>query len=331
MEFSSNRIWSRPLVIASVLGLTIASSVASVASAQDVTIPVIVRDITSSYWQTVLAGARKAKTELGINVPEFGVQSESDINGQIALLENAVASGANAVVIAPIEFIALGGAVDQAASALPVVGIDSPANSKAFASFLTTDNEQGGRLAADGLAAAIASANGGKIEGDVALIVANAGSGSDEARARGFRDQLSAKYPALNLYSDKVADGQPTTGLNMTTDLLVAKPDLKGIFVTNLQMSQGAGQSIAENNLQDKVALIGFDSDDKTVGFLSGGVIDGLIVQDPFRMGYDGVKTAYAASKGERVEKDVDTGANLITTANMGEPRHQHLLNPTAE
>lgn len=194
MVFSRNRICSRPLIIPGALGLTIASSMSSVASAQDVTIPVIVRDITSSYWQTVLAGARKAKTELGINVPEFGVQSESDINEQITLLENAVASGANAVVIAPIEFIAVGGAVDQAAGALPVVGIDSPANSKAFSSFLTTDNEQGGRLAAD-----------------------------------------------------------------------------------------------------------------------------------------DRVKTAYAASKGKRVEKDVDTGANLITAANMGEPRHKYLLNSTVE
>jgi len=331
MKFSRHRTSSQSLLIAGVLGLAVASGMSGGASAQDVTIPVIVRDITSSYWQTVLAGARKAKTELGINVPEFGVQSESDINGQIALLENAVSSGATAVVIAPIEYTALGGPIDQAAGALPVVGIDSPANSKAFASFLTTDNEQGGRLAADGLAAAIASANGGKVEGDVALIVANAGSGSDEARARGFREELSTKYPKLKLYSDKVADGQPTTGLNMTTDLLVAKPDLKGIFVTNLQMSQGAGQSIAENNYQDKVALIGFDSDDKTVGFLAGGVIDGLIVQDPFRMGYDGVKAAYAASKDEHVEKNVDTGANLITTANMGEPRHKHLLNPTAE
>lgn len=321
---------TRRAIVAVALASSVLSMSAGLVAAKDVTIPVIVRDATSSYWQTVLAGARKAKAELGINVPEFGVQSEADINGQIAILENAVSSGASAVVIAPIEFNALAAPIDQAAQSLPVVGIDSPSKSTAFASFLKTDNEKGGQLAADGLAAAVAAANGGKAEGDVALIVANAGSGSDDARAKGFREQL-AKHPGLRLYADKVADGQPSTGLNMTTDMLTANPNLKGIFVTNLQMSQGAGQAISENSMQDKVALIGFDSDEKLVGFLSGGVIDGLIVQDPFRMGYDGVITAYKAVKGEKVEKAVDTGANLITQANMNEPRSKHLLNPLAD
>jgi ribose transport system substrate-binding protein len=93
-------------------------------------------------------------------------------------------------------------------------------------------------------------------------------------------------------------------------------------------MAQGAGQAVAENGVKDKVALIGFDSDDRLVGFLKDGVISGLVVQDPYRMGYDGIKTALAASKKETVEKNVDTGANLVTTENMNEPRSQELLNP---
>jgi len=74
--------------------------------------------------------------------------------------------------------------------------------------------------------------------------------------------------------------------------------------------------------------LIGFDSDDKTVKFLADGNIKALVVQDPYRMGYDGIKTALAASKGEKVEANVDTGANLITKENMNSPRSQELLNP---
>ncbi len=128
--------------------------------------------------------------------------------------------------------------------------------------------------------------------------------------------------------ADKVSDGTANGGLAITTDLLTAFPDLKGIFASNLIQAQGAGQAIAENKSQDKVKLIGFDSDDKLVKFLADGVISGLVVQDPFRMGYDGVKTALAASKGETVEAFVDTGANLITTENMNEPRSQELLNP---
>ena len=113
-----------------------------------------------------------------------------------------------------------------------------------------------------------------------------------------------------------------------TTDLLTANPDLVGIFASNLIMAQGAGQAIAENKVASKVALIGFDSDDKTLGYLDDGTIAGLVVQDPYRMGYDGVKTALAVSKGETVEKNIDTGANLVTKANSTDPKIAALIHP---
>jgi len=294
--------------------------------AQDVTIPIIVKDTTSFYWQIVLAGARAAGKDLGVNVPELGAQAETDINGQISILENAVAGAPAAVVISPTEKSALGAPITEAAKSVPIIGIDSSADSTAFTSFLTTDNVQGGRIAADGLVAAI-KASTGKEEGDVALITSVPNAGSLEERKQGFIEEL-AKYPGIKLVADKYADGQAATGLNITTDLLTANPNLVGIFASNLIMAQGAGQALAENSAADKVALIGFDSDDKLVGFLKDGTIDGLVVQDPYRMGYDGIKTALAASKGEKVETFVDTGANLITTANMDEARSQELLNP---
>ena len=297
------------------------------AYAQQVTIPIIVKDTTSFYWQIVLAGARKAGKDLNVNVPELGAQSESDINGQISILENAVAGKAAAVVISPTQFKALGKPIDEAAKKTKIIGIDSGADSTAFTSFLTTDNVQGGRVAADGLAAAV-TAKYGKAEGDVALITSIPGVGSLDQRAKGFKEQLAAKYPGLKLVADKVADGQATTGLNIMTDLITANPKLVGVFASNLIMAQGAGQAIAENKAADKIKLIGFDSDDKLVKFLTDGTIAALVVQDPFRMGYDGVKTALAASKGEKVEANVDTGANLITKENMGGARAQELLNP---
>ena len=291
------------------------------------TIPIIVKDTTSFYWQIVLAGARKAGKDLGVNVPELGAQAESDINGQISILENAVSGSPAAIVISPTEFKALGKPITEAAKSVKIIGINSAANSKAFTSFLTTDNVQGGRVAADALAQAITEKYG-KAEGDVALITALPGVGSLDQRAKGFKEQIAAKYPGLKLVADKVADGQATTGLNIMTDLITANPNMRGVFASNLIMAQGAGQAISENKAQDKIKLIGFDSDDKLVKFLTDEVIAGLIVQDPFRMGYDGVKTALAASKGEKVETAVDTGANLITKANMKEPRAQELLNP---
>lgn len=295
--------------------------------AQDVTIPIIVKDTTSFYWQIVLAGARAAGKDLGVNVPELGAQSESDINGQITILENAVAGAPVAVVISPTEFKALGKPIDEAAKTVPIIGIDSGADSKAFTSFLTTDNTQGGRIAADGLAAAIKEATG-KEEGDIAIITSLPGVGSLDQRHNGFVEQITAKYPGLKVVADKYADGQATTGLNMMTDLITANPNLVGVFASNLIMAQGVGQAIAENKLGEKIKVIGFDSDEKTVGFLKEGVLAGLVVQDPYRMGYDGIKTALAASKKEKVEANVDTGANLVTKANMADPKIDALLNP---
>jgi ribose transport system substrate-binding protein len=312
----------------SLAGAAVFATMMPVASfAQDVTIPIIVKDTTSFYWQIVLAGARAAGKDLGVNVPELGAQSESDINGQITILENAVAGAPAAVVISPTEFKALGKPIDEAAKAVPIIGIDSGADSKAFVSFLTTDNVQGGRIAADGLAAAIKEATG-KEEGEIAIITSLPGVGSLDQRHEGFVEVIAAKYPGLKVVADKYADGQATTGLNMMTDLITANPNLVGVFASNLIMAQGVGQAIAENKLGDKIKVIGFDSDEKTVGFLKEGVLAGLVVQDPYRMGYDGIKTALAASKKEKVEANVDTGANLVTKANMADPKIDALLNP---
>lgn len=318
---------SRQIVLC-LLGIScFAGAVQTAPAADKQTIPIIVKDTTSNFWQIVLAGARKAGKELDVNVPELGAQSESDINGQIGILENAVSQNPVAVVISPTQFAALGKPIDEAAKKVKVIGIDSAADSKAFTSFLQTDNVQGGRAAADALAAAI-KAKYGKEEGNVALITSIPGVGSLDQRAKGFKEELAAKYPGMKLVADKVADGMATTGLNIMTDLITANPDLRGVFASNLIMGQGAGQAVAENKAADKIKLVAFDSDDKLVKFLGDGTIAALVVQDPFRMGYEGVKTAFAASKGEKVPATVDTGVNVITKENMNTPRSQELLSP---
>ena len=297
---------------------------------ENVTIPIIVKDKSSFFWQIVLAGARKAGKDLNVNVPELGAQSQSDINGQISILENAVSRKPAAIVIAPAQFAAMGKPIDEAAKKVKIIGIDSVADSTAFTSFLQTDNVQAGRVAADGLAAAI-TAKYGQAEGDVALITSLPGVGSLDRRDKGFKEQIAAKYPGLKLVADKVADGQAKTGLNIMTDLITAEPNLRGVFASNLIMTQGAGQAIAENNAGDKIKLVGFDSDDKVDKLLADGTIAALVVQDPFRMGYDAIKIAFAASNGEKVEAFVDSGVNLITTENMNTPRSQELLNPNVK
>src|SRR6202011_211340 len=146
----------RRFLVALFTAISIAGVVQTVPAAdQKSSIPIIVKDTTSNYWQIVLAGARKAGKDLNVNVPELGAQSESDINGQISILENAVSEKPVAVVISPTQKAALGKPIDEAAKKVKIIGIDSAAASNALPSSLPTDNVQGGRVAADGLAAAI--------------------------------------------------------------------------------------------------------------------------------------------------------------------------------
>ena len=309
------------------LALAATTLLAGTALVRAETIPLIVKDTTSPYWQTVLAGGCQAAKDLKVDVPRLGPTSEADISGQVSTLENAVSQRPAAVVIAPTSFDGLGPAVDEAASKVKVIGIDSMADSKKFTSFLTTDNVEGGRIAGRALAEAI-KAKYGKAEGDVANVSYIAGPASLRDRIAGFTEVLGKAFPGLKIATTRIGDGQTTTNLNQTVDILGAMPNLRGIFADAVFSGLGAGQAISEAKVQDRVMLISFDSSDQLVQWLQDGVLEGLIVQDPYRMGYDGVKTALAASKGEKVEAAIDTGANLVTKANMNDPKIAKLLKP---
>jgi ribose transport system substrate-binding protein len=317
--------WGKPLPKRLAVALSLAF-LSAPALANEPTIPIIVKDTTSFYWQTVLAGARRAGKDLGVNVPELGAQGESDVNDEIITLTDALAGKPVAIVIAPIESQALGKPIDEAAKWTKIVGIDSAADSKSFASFLATDNAAGGRLAADALAAAIQEKYG-KAEGDVALIGSPPGVGVDQ-RAKGFKEEIAAKFPGLKIVAEKSADGQATAGFKAATDLIAADPGLRGLFASNLVAAKGAGQALVEGKKSDAIKAIGYDSDPQTIKYLEDGVLAGLVVQDPYRMGYEAIKTALAASKGEKVPATIDTGANLITKGNMSSTRSQELLDP---
>jgi ribose transport system substrate-binding protein len=291
------------------------------------TIPVIVKDTTSIYWQTVLAGARKAGQDFDVNVTELGAQSESDVAGQISLLEKAVASNPTGIVIAPAQFAPLGKPIDEAAKKVKIIGIDSTADTKALTSFLATDDVQVGHIAADALANAITRSYA-DTEGDVAIITASSVASSPDQTVTSFKEQVAKKYRALNVLPEKVADAQAATGLSIMKDLTATDMNLRGVFVSNIIMAEGASQVVYNKSSGDRINYVVFGSNDKLIKSMQGGTIDALVVKDPFRMGYDGVKTALAASRGEKVPATIDTGANLITKANMSSARSQELLNP---
>jgi ribose transport system substrate-binding protein len=195
---------------------------------------------------------------------------------------------------------------------------------------LTTDNVQAGRIAADILAERIQKTYA-DAEGDVALITSLPGVAALDQRAKGFKEQIAAKYGALDIVAEKVADGHAASARQIMAEIITAHSELRGVFASNLIMAQGAAEAVAEsktNKTGDKINLVGFDWDDQLVKFLHDGTIAALVVQDPFRMGYEGVRTALSASKGEQVPSNIDIGASLITKANMSSTRSQELLNP---
>jgi ribose transport system substrate-binding protein len=290
------------------------------------TIPVIVKDPTRPYWQAVLAGARKAGDDLGAQI--LAIQAAANAADEIAALGNALAAKPAALVIAPGPSAALGKAIDEAARDVKVIAVDSAADAKAPTALVATDNAQAGRMAADALAAAIQRSYA-DAEGDVAIITPASGVAALDERAKGFSDQLAASYGAIAIVARPVADGQAASGAKIIAELIAAHSELRGVVALDLAMTQGAAQVLAKtpnNTTGDKINLVGFDVDEAAVQSLKNGLVVALVVQDPFRMGYDGVKAALAAARGEQVAPRIAVTATLVTKANMNSARAQELL-----
>ena len=184
-------------------------------------------------------------------------------------------------------------------------------------SLLATDNVNAGRIAADALAVAITKSYA-DTEGDVAMIGSKPGVASIDQRSEGFRDVLAAKYRALAIVADKFADGDRARIRQIMKDVIAGDDDLRGVFVSDPMAALAVAQVVSEKTTGDLINIVAVGSDDKLVELLQAGLIAGIVVEDPFRMGYDGVKTALAASKGEEVSAHIDTGAMLLTKANVG-------------
>ena len=286
------------------------------------TISVIVKDTTSIYWQTVLAGARKAGQDLGADVAALGVPTETDVPGQIDLLKKAAASHPAAIVIAPTQSAALRMPIEEAAKTVKIiVAIDSTVNTRALTSSVTTDEVQAGRLAADTLAEAITKTYA-DTEGDVAIITS-----LPDTSVAGFREQVAKKYRALNVLPDRVAESRAANGASIIKDLVADDRDLRGVFVSNGVLAEGASQ-VVYNKSGDMINYVVLGTNDKLLKSVREGTVAALLVRDPFRIGYEGVKTAFTAAKGEQVPSTIDIGTSVITKANMNSARSQQLLNP---
>jgi ribose transport system substrate-binding protein len=292
--------------------------------AERLTIAVIPTGTTHEFWKSIHAGAARAARELGVDIIWKGPQKEDDRAQQITVVEDFVTRGVDGIVLAPLDDRALMRPVSDAArEGIPVVIIDSALQGSAFVSYVATDNYKGGVMAARRLGALL----GGK--GRIFLIRYQEGSASTVQREAGFYDTVTKEFPDLVLLvQDQYAGATTETAYQLAENLISRFPDVEGVFAPNESSTFGTLRALQESRLAGRVVFVGFDSSPKLVQGLRDGHIQGLVLQNPDKMGYLGVKTIVAHLRGEAVEKVIDTGVALATLDNMDTPEIKVLLSP---
>ncbi|MFA0760058.1 MAG: hypothetical protein HZLCBSQH_000146 [Candidatus Fervidibacterota bacterium] len=285
-------------------------------------IAVVPKSVAFDFWLAVKAGAEKAAKEEGVDIIWRGPSDETDIAGQRAILENFITQRVDALVFAACDAKAMVPVAQKALKAgIKVITIDSGLDPDVSLCFVATDNLKGGRIAAETLAKLIG------YEGKVGLIPFVPGAATSIQRERGFKEGLK-KFPKVRLVATLYSQSDVTKGMQVTENMLTAHPDLKGIFAANEPGAIGAARVLKARSLVGKVKLVAFDAAPTEIKALEEGVIQALIVQNPFRMGYDGVKMAVKALRGEKIPKRIDTGVSVVTKENMNRPDILRLLYP---
>jgi ribose transport system substrate-binding protein len=287
-------------------------------------IAVIPKGTTHEFWKSVHAGANKAGKELGVEIIWKGPVREDDRDEQIKVVENFVASGVNAIVLAPLDDTALVPAATEASrEGIPVVIIDSDIKWDGRASFVATDNYKGGELAAKRLGELL----GGK--GKVIVLRYQEGSASTAQREAGFIDTVSKTLPGIELVSSNQYGGATTeTAYKTSENLLVKFKQIDGVFCPNESTTFGMLRALQDGKRAGQVKFVGFDASEKLVEGLQNDQIHGLVLQNPFRMGELGVRAAVDKLDGKPVEPRIDTGASMVTHETMAAPEVKALLSP---
>jgi ribose transport system substrate-binding protein len=287
-------------------------------------IAVVPKGTTHEFWKSVHAGAMKAAKEVDVDIVWKGPLKEDDLKAQIDVVSTFVAQRVSGIVVAPLNDAALKAPVKAATDAkIPVVVFDSDLQGDAHVSFVATDNQAAGRLAGEAMKKAL----GGK--GNIIVLRYQEGSASTQNREKGFLEAAAG----LTIVSDNQYGGATTeSAFQKSESLLIAHKAqtgaVQGVFAPNESTTFGMLQALRKSQVAKKVKFIGFDASDKLVTALREGDIEGLVVQNPFNMGYLAVKTMADHLRGKPVEKRIDTGAKYVDKSNMDDPAVKELLAP---
>jgi ribose transport system substrate-binding protein len=310
-------------LLSTVIAATLVA-VGSAALAADKEIAVIVKTVNSDFWQNVKKGSSAAAEAMkGYTATFQGAASDTDLAGQVALVENAINRKVAGIVLAPSDPDALIPAMKKAWEAkIPVILIDSAASDAGkayYQSFLATDNQKAGELCAQALIAKVGTT------GKIAIMSYTAGSGSEIGRVGGFKKYIET-HSKLQIVGPFYSNSQMGTALNQTTDVLAANPDLKGLFGANEPTAIGMGRAITQAGKSGKVVAIGFDGNADLQGFIKDGTLEAIAVQSAFEMGHLGVKTAVELIQGKKVDKFRDTGVLMVTRKNIDTTEAKNVL-----
>lgn len=273
----------------------------------------ITMDSMDEHWLSVKKGAETKAKELGdVDIIFRAPAGKVDPNEQTRMVEDAINQKVDAILLAPSDKSALGPVVERAIDEkIPVVIIDSPVDAEGYVTFLSTDNYAAGALAADTLAKLVNE------KGKVGIINAQPGAGTAIARSSGFEDRLKDKYPNMKVAGIQYSNGDKAVALNQATDMMTANPDLLGFYGSNEGSTVGISRALEESGNIGKIKLVGFDFSKDTITGLKNGSIQASMVQNPEKMGYDGVAAAYDNINGKEVPKHVDTGVKVVTVGDL--------------
>ncbi len=310
--------------------LTIAAACSGApADPERLTIAVIPKGTSHIFWQSIHAGARRAARELDVDITWRGPLREDDRDSQVAEVENAVARRVSGIALAPLDESALVAPVMNARrSGVPVVIFDSGLKSGEFISFVATDNDKGGALAAAHLAQSLDG------RGRVILMRYAEGHDSTTRREQGFLRGLQA-HSGIEVVSSNQHVGADVEGAYKRVEALLARYkaadgglDVNGIFAPNESSAFAVMRVLKDNGWAGKVKFVGFDASDGLLAGLRDGTIDALVVQDPVRMGYLSVVSMVRHLRGEPVEARIDTGVHLVTRQALDRPEVKQLVQP---
>lgn len=298
------------------------------------TIYVLVKVLGNQYWSVLQAGAEKAGEDLGCKVVVVGTALETDIEGQLTLLQNAVSSQADGIVIAPLDSISLNAPITEAYnSGIPVVLVDTLTSGDNYSAALVTDNVAAGRTAAEELLRRFREKGLSETEeAQVAIQIASTGSQTIIDRVNGFKEYWNENAPeAWTVLEDdiKVNEGDISKAVGFAQDFLTTYPNLQGVFGPNNGSTVGFVTGLTEAKRTD-ISMVGFDFSAEMETMIRSGEYDvSSIVQRQYFMGYDGVKAALEMANGGTVsEKLVDTGVIIVDSSNVDSDEVQSVINP---